>query len=227
MKASVMRIVCLELVMVVAISGTCSAAVVDDAPSRKLQSKVTATSTAKSVPPAKKKLPPKRDLIAESRRLLRAESQAKSLSEQIRLTVKMSEMSYQFSTDPRFAQSPTLQEARGLLHSRLRAIKKRTLAAQRRQKRKPTKIKVDRKALAQLNQALNGPGANGNIANQLADHGPMLVELIQRTISPKSWDVNGGASTIRYWRPGMALVVRAPEGLHEKVGPVLQQLRVR
>lgn len=56
------------------------------------------------------------------------------------------------------------------------------------------------------------------------DYGPQLVELIQRTIAPSSWDVNGGLGVIYYWRPGRALVVRQTDAVHEEVGNVLQQL---
>lgn len=47
------------------------------------------------------------------------------------------------------------------------------------------------------------PG-QGNIQN---DAGPELVELIQKTISPAHWNVNGGPGSIYYWRPGRALVI--------------------
>lgn len=221
------RTLYLGVTFVAALASIASAAVVDE-PSPAIPraaSKQTVASRDQSTAVAE--LPRKSQLIAESRSLLRAESKASSLSEQIVLTIRMVDMSYRFASDPRYGQSPTLQEARGLLHSRLRAIKKRTLTAQRRNKKKPAKIKVERKVLAQLNRALNGPAANGNNGGLPPDHGPMLVELIQRTISPSSWDLNGGASSIRYWRPGMALVVRAPGGVHEKVRPVVQQLRVQ
>ena len=84
--------------------------------------------------------------------------------------------------------------------------------------------------LAQLNQAVNvnraAPAPNAaNLGGLPLDYGPDLIELIQRVISPDSWDVNGGPSTMQYWRPGMALVVRAPEEVHEEISPLLLQLR--
>lgn len=83
--------------------------------------------------------------------------------------------------------------------------------------------------LRQVNQAVGRPanpqGVAGNAQGLPLDYGPQLVELIQRTISPNSWDVNGGASTIQYWRPGMALVVRAPGDVHDELSPLLLQLR--
>jgi len=59
---------------------------------------------------------------------------------------------------------------------------------------------------------------------QVPDYGQQLVELIQRTIAPASWDVNGGPGTIQYWRPGRALVVRQTDEIHERIGDVLKQL---
>ena len=88
--------------------------------------------------------------------------------------------------------------------------------------------------LAQLNAAaagVNGVNAGVNVQNANGgnqgnqDYGPMLVDLIQRTISPGSWDVNGGLSSIQYWAPRRVLVVRAPQDVHDGLAPVLQQLR--
>ena len=56
------------------------------------------------------------------------------------------------------------------------------------------------------------------------DNGPQLVELIHRTISPPSWDVNGGPGTIYYWQPGRAMVVRQTQEVHEKMENLIEQL---
>ena len=50
------------------------------------------------------------------------------------------------------------------------------------------------------------------------DYGPDLVALIQRTISPNSWAVNGGAGTIYYYWPWYALVVRNSAEVHRQIG---------
>ena len=57
------------------------------------------------------------------------------------------------------------------------------------------------------------------------DYGQHLVDLIQKTIAPSTWDVNGGLGTVYYWRPGRALVVRQTGEVHDKMGGVLGQLR--
>jgi hypothetical protein len=65
-----------------------------------------------------------------------------------------------------------------------------------------------------------GAGAAGN-----ADYGPDLVDLIQRTISPGTWDINGGNGAIVYFSPLRVLVVSAPGTVHDQIDDVLGQLR--
>jgi hypothetical protein len=62
-------------------------------------------------------------------------------------------------------------------------------------------------------------------AGQPPDNGPALVDLIQRTISPASWDVNGGPGSIVYFRPSRALVVRQRSEVHEQLQGVVRALR--
>ena len=87
-----------------------------------------------------------------------------------------------------------------------------------------------------VGSALGGPGKIFATGQQPAaveprggaaqlDHGRMLVELIERTIMPRSWDVNGGPGTIVYYAPLHALVVSATEEVHEKIGGILGGVR--
>ena len=57
------------------------------------------------------------------------------------------------------------------------------------------------------------------------DFGPDLVELIQQTISPATWDINGGNGAIAYFAPVQSLVVSAPESVHYQIADLLSQLR--
>lgn len=57
------------------------------------------------------------------------------------------------------------------------------------------------------------------------DYGPELVELIQTTIAPSSWDVNGGLGTIRYFRNLRVLVVRQTGEVHDALGGLIGDLR--
>jgi hypothetical protein len=68
--------------------------------------------------------------------------------------------------------------------------------------------------------AANRPGAAATV-----DYGPDLVELIQQTISPATWDINGGNGSIVYFAPLQVIVVSAPATTHDQIGDVLGQLR--
>jgi hypothetical protein len=69
------------------------------------------------------------------------------------------------------------------------------------------------------------PGAAQPGAARTIDYGPELVELIQATISPATWDINGGNGSVVYFAPLQVLVVSAPGTVHNQVGGVLGQLR--
>ena len=66
-------------------------------------------------------------------------------------------------------------------------------------------------------------GRYGGGVNQ--DYGDDLVRLIQRTIKPEFWDVNGGPGSIYFYRPLNALVIRATSEVHRDVGGGLDGLR--
>ena len=57
------------------------------------------------------------------------------------------------------------------------------------------------------------------------DDGQALVELIQATIAPQSWDVNGGPGSIVYWPAWHVLVVRQTDDVHEQIGGVMHGMR--
>jgi hypothetical protein len=57
------------------------------------------------------------------------------------------------------------------------------------------------------------------------DYGPDLVDLIQRTIQPEFWNVNGGPGSIAYYRPLHCLVIRATSEVHHQVGGVVGAVR--
>jgi len=75
-----------------------------------------------------------------------------------------------------------------------------------------------------VQQGFGGMGAMGGGPPKGNDYGPELVELIQRTIQPIAWDVNGGPGHIHYWPQHRALIIAAPQDVHEQVGGVLEQL---
>lgn len=64
-------------------------------------------------------------------------------------------------------------------------------------------------------------GAHGGNAAEARS----LIDLIQATVSPETWDVNGGRGSIVYFANGHALVVLAPADVHDDLGGLLRQLR--
>jgi len=52
-----------------------------------------------------------------------------------------------------------------------------------------------------------------------------LIDLIQTTIAPESWAVNGGKGTMMFYQPQNLLVVRQTAEAHEQLGSTLRQLR--
>jgi hypothetical protein len=112
-------------------------------------------------------------------------------------------------------------------------ITKQATAAKRQVAERPKGVGGDKQGdvLAQRaggwGQPRGGPGLGGSLAPPTAaarDAGEDLVELIQTVISPKSWDRMGGPGTIRYWRPGRALVVRASADVNDRVADLLDQM---
>ena len=76
--------------------------------------------------------------------------------------------------------------------------------------------------------AARGGGAFGNNADfdkAAAANGADLVDLIQKTVDPPSWDVNGGVGTIMYFNNLRVLVVRQTAEAQDDVGGVLGGLR--
>jgi hypothetical protein len=78
-----------------------------------------------------------------------------------------------------------------------------------------------------MNPAMLGriPSRNAPQAAAPTDYGQDLVELIEATIAPGSWDSQGGPGTIRYFSPLRVIVVRQTGEVHEQLGDLLPQLR--
>ena len=123
-----------------------------------------------------------------------------------------------------------LGTAKGIAHSekaRMRGVVKvrlEKLQSELRRKniRRKRALSKDRRRLARLTNGRNTDqlGGGGEIARAVE-----LIELIQTTISPSSWDINGGNGRIRYFPLLKVLVVRATGEVHHQIGGVLPQLR--
>jgi len=78
-----------------------------------------------------------------------------------------------------------------------------------------------------MGMGMGGPGMGMGMGGNalVGDSSQELIDLIQATIAPESWDINGGLGSIRYYRPGRAMVISNTEEVHGEVNDVLDQLR--
>lgn len=102
--------------------------------------------------------------------------------------------------DPRFTTSREVRGLRGRVAARLTHLRRR--------------LEQD---LAATPRAAPAGGGQAD-ARQ-------LIDLIEATVRPESWDVAGGAGSIRYFDNGHGLVVSASEEVHQELGDLLQKLR--
>jgi hypothetical protein len=58
-----------------------------------------------------------------------------------------------------------------------------------------------------------------------ADYGEELVELIEKTIAPETWESAGGPGSIYYFYPLKVLVIRQTDGVHGHAADLLDGLR--
>ncbi len=151
------------------------------------------------------------EIRQDMHKLLRQEAVTQQRDQWRGVVVRLAELYGEIVRDKRLPASDTLSAFRVQLRSRLLKIQKR--------------LERDLAAREDGSQhdVTNSPGAAGGAA--LADYGGALVELIQRTIAPEFWDVNGGPGTIVYYRQWQALVVRATGDIHEKIGGTVEDLR--
>ena len=141
-------------------------------------------------------------------------------------------------SDPRYATSDTLKTYRAKVWSRLSKIKQELRRHVARNEDRavadPSLEQEMRMSAASMSSALSladaasgaptGFLARGGAA-QTASNAQALIELIERTIDPDFWDVNGGPGTIMYYPNLQCLVIRATGQVHEKIGGAVGGLR--
>jgi hypothetical protein len=167
---------------------------------------------------------------------LKQHSLAEQTAEKARAAHHLVELHREITSDARFAENSLLQEQRGKVWSRLLQIRdeiQRRLAKEKRLPKTAEQLEHEEfvRAIATqydfAGQLAGGPTvllARGGGAISY-DYGDQLVELIQNTINPATWKDNGGQGTIVYYRPWMALVVRASSSVHEQLGGLLEDVR--
>ena len=161
--------------------------------------------------------------------------------------VDLCQLHNQIWSDPRYAEIEKLRGMRSKIVFELKAAQKELRKKFGKQGGKPTDADSDgtasqRAAFASTSQnnrdawidpLLIGlqyaPGTN-QIAVHVGsfgggDNGLELVALIEATIHPEHWDINGGPGHIHYYRPVMALIVRAGSVQHEDLAGLLEGLR--
>ena len=177
---------------------------------------------------------------------LKRESRANHPRERTAAIRELCRIHQELVADPRYSTTDWLKGFRAKVWGRLMQTKaelKRQLARQNgppgrgevretpeeiaREQAQSTAADSLATTLGLLDSSLGSPGllaARGGGAETEAN-GRELVELIQHTINPDSWDVNGGPGTIFYYAPLQCLVVRASTEVHENLGGVVGALR--
>lgn len=201
--------------------------------------------TGKQTPTVKPATPRRyNEINADIREVLRAEALADTTQERAPAIRKMTVLYRELLKDPRLEASGTLKKYKAKLWSRMTHIKTDLERQLEREAKEAKRGKTDEDLLAVqiatrsladqmslMNYTMGGPsyvlqhsgGAFGGAARY--DHGQELVDLIQRAIKPDFWDVHGGPGSIFYYRPLMALVVRATSEVHGNVGGLMRALR--
>lgn len=98
------------------------------------------------------------------------------------------------------------------LRTRMEQIREELLRALSRAK----KANRNRRASADSERLSAGPAAPGVQS---------LIDLIQTTVAPSAWEVNGELGTIHYLPRYQVLVIRQSQAAHSKIGGALQVLR--
>jgi len=167
--------------------------------------------------------------------LLRTESALRDDEERSRQVRRMAEVYLEVVGDERFVINPLLQQQKSKLHTRLMRIrddlKRRRSAEQRGRNADDSAQREVASSLAahlQLaSQTLGGPAAvfEGATGGGPIDYADDLIDLITETINPTHWNVNGGSGSIMFYRPALALVVRASSEVQGRVSDLLGGLR--
>lgn len=157
--------------------------------------------------------------------------------------------------DARFRQNHVLQSYRSIARDRLkRCLRDYEIAesrAQRKAKKRNRKGADDQNDILMMDRELEKLGPDYVIAETLSEHlhaigqvtgGPSqvftyangnfgpgsaqdLIRLIETTIDPDSWEVNGGNGRMFFYRPACALVVSASADVQDRMGDLLRNLR--
>ena len=174
-------------------------------------------------------------MTLEITELLKRESKAENVAERVAAVQRLIEIHREIVADSRFTTNELLPQQRHKVVTRLTSVRdeiKRRLAAEKRRSKSAKQLDAEETSrqlaahYAVAGQSLTGPVAfvagGGAVANDFSQE---LIDLIQTTIDPASWNVNGGRGSIRYYSPVFALVVRASSEVHSQLSDELGGLR--
>jgi hypothetical protein len=124
----------------------------------------------------------------------------------------------QLDSDRSLAHTERSKMQRGLKF-RLESLRDRLLRDALAQKRQQQRNEFRARRAGRISKPGDSAGG-GEIANAVE-----LIELIQNTIAPDTWDVNGGNGSISYFRLLKVLVVRQTGEVHHQIGNGLSKLK--
>lgn len=157
---------------------------------------------------------PQPELAVLQREVLTAlagESTAKGFDQRRQAVAELLALHDRLETDGRFQASPALQGLRRRVAGRLVRVG-RTLTGEAAHRESRAARSGD---AVQADPAMGGRQAEAQ----------KLIDLIQATVRPETWDVNGGRGSIVSFANGHGLVVLAPDDVHDDLGGLLRQLR--
>jgi hypothetical protein len=156
------------------------------------------------------------------------EATAEEPAERMEAIIGLCALYHELRTDPRYPLSDALQEYKIKIWSRLSKVKRELEYDLRDPSEDAAASEPNAEAsdTELLTSTFNDSAAEARGGGaRRGDFGDDLVELIEKTIAPTKWDVNGGPFTIVYYAPLHALVVRASSEVHGRVGGLLGGLR--
>ena len=203
-----------------------------------------ATETKAAPAAAEAKLRPYHEYDKAIDEALRSEVRAANQHERAEALRRITGLYRELLRDPRLENSDTLKGFKATLWSRLNRVKsdlKRQLEREaklaKRAEREPETQAAQQAArslsdqLSMMNYTMGGPGyvlsqtSGAWGGGMVEDHGQELVDLIEHTIRPDFWETAGGPGSIFYFKPLMAIVVRATDEVHGSVSGLVDGLR--
>lgn len=166
--------------------------------------------SAETIENVKSQKPKTRDELRKAYHAMMLKSAKRSKAEPHEFIPEMVQLHSELKQTENLSHSESSKKA-GIVKNRLEETYEKL-------KREAIRMEADIKRTAYRTNArttktpeLNGPAQELARANE-------LIELIQSTIEPDHWDVNGGKGSIRYFANLKVLVVRAKSDVHYQIG---------